>query len=216
MARTYYYALAQLLDYPTADYKQRITQVKVLLLVNQEQAAQVLERYRKSIEAISMEGLEELFTGTFDMMSVCIPYVSIHLFGEENFKRGEFMARLNNRYEETGFKHGDELPDHLSVMLRYLAQAEDGEAAELVKFCILAPLEKMISKLHVKNPYSHLLDVIETTLKTDFPKIVAAPLPVEQKSSFGSCQTVSNECGCSLVPPTNEFLDMKHLTATRS
>lgn len=215
MTRTYYNSLAELLDYPDADYKQRITRAKALLPVNQEEAALGLEKYRKSIEAISVEGIEELYTGTFDMMAVCVPYVSIHLFGEENFKRGEFMARLNNRYEESEFnKRGDELPDHLSVLLRYLSQTGYEEAAELLEFCVLAPLKKMIGKLHAENPYSHLLKAIETVLKTDFPEIIAAPLPIERQSSSGSCPAVSSECSCSSVLPINQPRNIEPLTTT--
>jgi nitrate reductase assembly molybdenum cofactor insertion protein NarJ len=39
------------------------------------------------------------------------------------------MAKLNGEYHARDFSAGSELPDHLCVMLRFLAEAEDDELA---------------------------------------------------------------------------------------
>jgi nitrate reductase delta subunit len=56
-----------------------------------------------------------------------------------------FMVKLKERYRFYDFSPGNELPDHLAVMLRFLARLEEGEeSGELVRACIIPSLEKMI------------------------------------------------------------------------
>lgn len=127
------------------------------------------------------DDLQELYTATFDVTPVCVPYVSIHLFGEENFKRGEFMAALNARYVETGFATNGELADHIAVLLRFAAQVDEVERRELAEFCLLGPLEKMIAALPEANPYRQVLEAV----KAEFAGVQAAPLPVELMQTHG-------------------------------
>jgi len=124
---------------------------------------------------------QELYTATFDVTPVCVPYVSIHLFGEENFKRGEFMAALHARYAEVGFTTNGELADHLAVLLRYAAQADEAERRELAEFCLLGPVRKMTAALAKDNPYRAVLEAV----LAEFPDVQQAPAPVEQMQQHG-------------------------------
>jgi nitrate reductase delta subunit len=90
------------------------------------QAAALLTEFYSFVEQASPARLEELYTGTFDLQAVCYPYVGYHLFGD-NYKRGMFMAQLNAGYRERGFSAGKELPDHVAVILRFLAPVPEAE-----------------------------------------------------------------------------------------
>jgi nitrate reductase delta subunit len=61
------------------------------------------------------------------------------------------MARLADVYRQDGFQDGrpgGELPDHLTVVLRYLAAAPDGPSRTAVLEDALVPaLEKMVAAL---------------------------------------------------------------------
>ncbi len=89
------------------------------------QAAALLTEFCSFVEQASPARLEELYTGTFDLQAVCYPYVGYHLFGD-SYKRGMFMAQLNAGYRERGFSAGNELPDHVAVILRFLASGPGG------------------------------------------------------------------------------------------
>ncbi|MBI5688431.1 MAG: molecular chaperone TorD family protein [Verrucomicrobia bacterium] len=167
--------LARLLEYPTG----------------QDYAA-----FAPALAALSQDEREELYTGTFDVTPACVPYVSIHLFGEENFKRGEFMAALSARYAAAGFETRGELPDHLAVLLRFLAQTDEAERRELVQFCLLGPLGKMIAALSDENPYRALLKAVREVLAAAYPDLQPAVSPLEQMQSHGAvCVTADTGCG---------------------
>jgi nitrate reductase molybdenum cofactor assembly chaperone NarJ/NarW len=156
-----------------------------------------LQRFVGAMSALSPDEREELYTATFDVMPACVPYVSIHLFGEENFKRGEFMAGLQARYAEAGFSAGGELPDHLCVLLRFAAQAGETERRELVEFCLLGPLGRMMEGLSEANPYRALLESVRETLQSACPGVRPAASPVEQMRSHGTaCDGTGAGCGC--------------------
>lgn len=157
--------------------------------------------FSPALAALSQDEREELYTATFDVTPACVPYVSIHLFGEENFKRGEFMAALRARYTAAGLETCGELPDHLSVLLRFLAQTDETERRELVQFCLLGPLGKMIASLSDENPYHALLEAVREVLAGAYPDLQAAPSPLEQMQTHSACSTVATGCGgCSTTP----------------
>lgn len=178
--------LARLLEYPTG----------------QDYAA-----FAPALGALSRDEREELYTATFDVTPTCVPYVSIHLFGEENFKRGEFMAALGARYAAAGFETRGELPDHLSVMLRFLAQTDEAERRELVRFCLLGPLGKMIAALSDENPYRALLKAVREVLTAAYPDLQPALSPLEQMQTHSACKTVTDGCGgCGSLTHHSSFV----------
>lgn len=160
-------ALAALLEYPGAD-------VDVRLAAAPAAAAAALA-------ALAAETREELFTATFDVTPACVPYVSIHLFGEENFKRGEFMAALHARYAQVRFDTRGELPDHLAVLLRFAAQTDAAEQRELAAYCLLGPMRRMLEALAADNAYRPVLEAACASLLRLCPDTQPAPSPLEQK-----------------------------------
>jgi len=181
-------ALAGLLEYPGADFDARIARAA---------AAAPLARFTAAISTLTTDEREELYTATFDVTPACVPYVSIHLFGEENFKRGEFMAGLHARYAQAGFDCNGELPDHVAVLLRFAAEADETERRELTEFCLLGPLGKMIVALAAENPYRPLLEAVREVLQAAYPGVKPAPSPREQRQQHGAdCAAISSGCNC--------------------
>ncbi|MBI5387238.1 MAG: molecular chaperone TorD family protein [Verrucomicrobia bacterium] len=181
-------ALAHLLEYPGGDFEARVSAAP---------SSASFACFSTAMLALSPNEREELYTATFDVTPACVAYVSIHLFGEENFKRGEFMARLHERYSQAGFTTGGELPDHLSVLLRFAAETGEAECRELAEFCLLGPLGKMIAALTEGNPYRALLEAVREVLHAAYPGVKPAPSPLEQMQHHGAgCATISAGCGC--------------------
>lgn len=189
--------LARLLEYPV--WSNADTLVRAVLRPDNSADKSVrVTDFARAFAALSQDEREELYTATFDVTPACVPYVSIHLFGEESFKRGEFMAALSARYAAAGFETRGELPDHLSVLLRFLAQTDEAEQRELVQFCLLGPLGKMIAALSDENPYRALLGTVREVLASAYPDLQPAVSPLEQMQSHGAaCATADAGCnGC--------------------
>ncbi len=185
--------LANLLEYPGPEFDSRLAA-----------AESASPGFVGQMCALSAEDREELFSATFDINPSCVPYTGIHLFGEENFKRGEFMAALFARYEETGFVPNGDLPDHLANLLRFAASADDAECRELAEFCMLGPLQKMTKSLDETNPYHALLESVRTALEEALPGILPATSPFDQMRSTPCVST-----GCASCLPVSELEPVK-------
>ena len=158
----------------------------------------MLGRFLGTASQMELGELESLYLRTFEIAAPCIPYISIHLFGEESFERGAFMAKLLDRYGQLEFVAGDELPDHLSVMLRFADRVEGEELYELLHYCLLRPVQIMMERLEASNPYVQVLGALLEVLRGRFPGLTPAPLPVEQKRTHSPCHehaASSSSCG---------------------
>lgn len=190
-------AVARLLEYPGSGLPRHIGEAREEL---DGDALARFEQFAVPFLALAPEVREELYTATFDVTPACVAYVSIHLFGEENFKRGEFMAALHARYAAAGFHPGGELPDHLAVLLRFAAGTDPAEGRELAEFCLLGPLGRMMAALSGENPYRALLETVREVLRQAHPDARPAVSPREQMRQHGTlCAPVSAGCGCGAL-----------------
>jgi len=89
------------------------------------------------------------------------------LFGE-SFDRGKFLVRLQERYRERDFVWGNELADHIPVILRFLGRLGPDEelAQNLLDKCLVPVLRLMNNNFKPDdaepvNPYAA---VLQTTL----------------------------------------------------
>lgn len=164
-----YDSFADLLSYPTADLWQQAEACLAQLCESHPEAAQALGTFSTSLQKRTLEQMEELYTVVFDMQPVCYPYVGYQLFGE-SYKRGAFMAQLNEAYHAFGYSTGLELPDHLSVVLHFLGLDSANRQGEFCQALLnegVAPaLEKMLRTFdpQSENPYFGLLTALQLVL----------------------------------------------------
>ena len=141
-------AFADLLSYPAADAAEPGRRCRAL--VAGRPAAAHLDAFLARAARARPHELEEVYAATFDLDPACPPYLGHHLAGESP-KRGAFMARLAQAYQEDGFAGagaGGELPDHLTVVLRYLAAVPEGPSSAVVlRDALLPALDKMLAAL---------------------------------------------------------------------
>lgn len=160
-----YSLYADLFSYPNDRIFLTVADLLGLTSQSNEQVFEDLEKFSNSIANLTIPELKELYTRSFDLMAVCSPYIGIHLFGEDNYKRGGLMAKLNDEFQRRNFQTNKELPDHLAVILRFLVISNEEEAKEIVEYFLRQPLEKMISILNeTKNPYLYLLKALQCDL----------------------------------------------------
>ena len=166
-----YDGLGQLAECPREDYRDTLESCRRGLMELCPEGSASLAQFQKATEGWSKDEREEAYLRVFDISPVAVPYVSVHLFGEENYRRGEFMARLHQAFGEKGFECGGELPDHFALLTRFAGRLEGEEREELLSLCLKEPLVKMRVALEkAGNPYRHLLQALLDVLETDLKK----------------------------------------------
>jgi len=151
-------AVGALLEYPDSSFQQRYDDAFASLEEVDRDAVTAIKSFLAELGGMSTEYAQELYTRSFDLSPVCVPYASVHLFGAESFKRAELMTGLKTVYERVGFDCGGELPDHIAVLLQCAPRFDEEEWSELVTLVLLPALEKMIPALeHSGSPWRHAL-----------------------------------------------------------
>ncbi len=157
----HYAFLARILDYPdkglAAALKESIAESQLI----SPQAAKLLGRFSVECERLGLDRLEETYANTFDLQADCSLYAGHHLFGED-WRRSLFLAELKERYQACGFSCGNEVPDHLGALLRFLSvQLDPEEERVLLEDCVLPVASKIAARLDpALNPYRVALDAL--------------------------------------------------------
>jgi len=138
---------ADIVDYPAPGLAGKAAECAALIGAAQPEAAALLESFGRFAEQKSLGKLQEVYSGFFDLNSICHPYVGYQLFGE-NYKRSIFLIGLKKAYRAEGFETGtSELPDRLSIVLRFVAHSKGGEEIdELLNRGLLPALARMTTK----------------------------------------------------------------------
>jgi nitrate reductase delta subunit len=164
-----YDLFADLLEYPTLVTSLKAGHCYERLQQVRPDVAPFLESFYHVMEQQTLEKMQELYTVTFDMQPVCYPYLGYQLFGE-SYKRGAFMAQLNETYHTAGYSTEQELPDHIAVVLHFIGLNSDNRHGD---FCLslqneglIPALEKMLKTFGGKseNPYFGLLSALQLFL----------------------------------------------------
>jgi nitrate reductase molybdenum cofactor assembly chaperone NarJ/NarW len=138
---------ADILDYPAPGLARKAAECAALIGAAQPEAVALLDRFRGFAEETALGKLQEVYSGFFDLNSICHPYVGYQLFGE-NYKRSIFLVGLKKAYRAAGFEaDASDLPDRLSVVLRFVAHSKGGEEIdELLNRGLLPALARMTTK----------------------------------------------------------------------
>jgi nitrate reductase delta subunit len=166
-----YDGLAGLFIYPGEDYRERLAECRQLASPIPE-AAVLLERFAGRTAGLTPEGIEELYTQTFDLNPVCSPEVGWHLFGE-NYSRGEFLVQMRQEMRRAGLEESTELPDHLCHVLAVVARLGQREADRFVSAYVLPALQKMLAGVAGKdNPYEGLLEAVRCVVTSPYGAVL--------------------------------------------
>ncbi|MBI4546154.1 MAG: molecular chaperone TorD family protein [Gemmatimonadetes bacterium] len=134
--------LAELLEYPTPNVASAAAGAARMLAPACPEAAARVNHFAAWAEQTPPAELEEVYAAAFELNPMYCLYVGHHLFGE-SYQRSRFLVELRARYRETGISEGTELPDHLSLLLRYLAHERGPEADELIREALVPALAVM-------------------------------------------------------------------------
>ncbi|MGH9739037.1 MAG: nitrate reductase molybdenum cofactor assembly chaperone [Candidatus Acidiferrales bacterium] len=156
-----YLLFAEVLDYPGPELSRRVSELACELAIELPQAEGLIKTFQGSHESMGTAKLQEIYTRTFDMQPDCTPNLGYHLFGEDQ-RRGVFLAKLNELYQQAKVDTGNELPDHVCFLLRYLATGlGTEETTDIITDCLLPAVSKIAHRVDApSNPYRGVLDAL--------------------------------------------------------
>ena len=142
-----YDALARMLDYPEGKQQLQDDYRLVSTFLNMRRLGTPITEFAEFVDTSSLAALQEEYVATFDFNPATAPYLGHHLFGD-NQKKGGYMIMLKQEYGRCGYKPvGTELPDHLSVVLSFLAHLarQEGQGARqpFIAECVLPGVERL-------------------------------------------------------------------------
>ena len=150
-------ALSLLLSYPTVELQQAMPEIGGVLASDTRLTAAARRDLRPLVAALEVGeiyDLEERFVMLFDRSRTLSLNLFEHVHGESR-DRGGAMVSLLETYRAGGFEPAtSELPDHLPVLLEYLATRPAAEAREMLADAahILAALEARLARRD--SPYA--------------------------------------------------------------
>jgi nitrate reductase delta subunit len=129
-------ALSALLCYPTPELKAATDEIRAALGAGgllSAQSRSAMEPLLVEIETADVYDLQERFVALFDRSRTLSLNLFEHVHGESR-DRGGAMVDLVETYRNAGFDPAtSELPDHLPVLLEFLAQRPLGEAMDTLE-----------------------------------------------------------------------------------
>jgi len=159
-----YSLFAEILGYPECPIGKAVGDCMAELAPEFPRARAQLSDFENAIAGKNRGQLREAYTNAFDLRPDCTPNLGYHLFGDDG-RRGLFLAELKGRMEARGIPLGFELPDHISLLLRYLEAVEE-ERAPVVEDCMLPAVSRMAEILDsTENPYRHALRALLSLLQ---------------------------------------------------
>jgi nitrate reductase delta subunit len=128
-------ALSLILSYPTRELKDAMPEIGGVLASDTRLTAAARRALRPLVESLAREDiydLEERFVMLFDRSRTLSLNLFEHVHGESR-DRGGAMVSLIETYRAGGFEPATtELPDHLPVLLEFLATRPAAEAQEIL------------------------------------------------------------------------------------
>jgi nitrate reductase delta subunit len=164
-------ALSLILSYPTLELQDAMPEIGGVLASDTRLTAAARRSLRLIVTALGerdIYALQEAYVSLFDRSKSISLNLFEHVHGESR-DRGGAMVSLVETYREAGFDPiSSELPDHLPVLLEYLAMQPAGEAKD-----VLADA-------------AHIFEVISTRLErreSNYAAIFAALLQLSEQKT---------------------------------
>ena len=208
MIRTFK-ALSALLSYPSRDLQEAIPLIRKVLvseaLLTPAQA-EALQPLLRNIATGDLFDLQEAYVLIFDRSRTLSLNLFEHIHGESR-DRGGAMVDLLETYRVGGFDLvGPELPDHLPVLLEFLATQPIAVAREILADAgpILAVLTERLTRR--ETPYAAILAALADLGKGALEGEVAAALlaePDDNPEDLAALDAVWEEAQVTFAPDPN-------------
>ncbi len=222
---SHYSAIADIFRYPEKDtYKHLVNNLGNILSDKYPTAYKEILPFIEYVNNNDFYTVEEIFTKTFHIQSICYLDIGYVLFGED-YKRGEFLVQMKKEQEMANNDCGTELADNLPNVLKLVTLIKDQQFLNELSVRILIPtIKKMLdefeaSRIALKdkvrkkkqkvillennkdiNIYQNVLIALSNILTTDFSS-VSYNDPIIKPSIGGN---FLNDCGSCSTSDTNK------------
>ncbi len=193
-----YTILAGLFDYPDAKTEDLLKLTRDILQEQYPMAIDSFMHFEETIRGMDLHSREEYFINTFEVEALISMDLGYILFGED-YKRGNFLAMMQQEQTQAGNDLGSELADHLPNVMRLLPLMTEKEVAEELACSIMLPAIREILKKfeQTDNVYRHAFETLLTVMETDFSGL---PYEVyEVKTDSQSCAGDAYACGADFL-----------------
>lgn len=164
-----YERIAELFVYPEDGCAESWLEVIAVIRPDHPGVAAELEQFLDKTSQLSLDGLEELYTRTFDLDPTVTLEIGWHLFGE-SYDRGRFLAALRESLHRAGVDEDGELPDHLATVFRFIPVLREDQRDWWIHQYPLMAIDRMLESLERSgSPYLHLLTAIARWLRAVHP-----------------------------------------------
>lgn len=156
---------ASLIEYPGETFQPQIAAAEKSFAAADPAIAELVSIFGEKVREKTLDDLQELFTGSFDMDPECTLDLGWHLFGDD-YKRGVFLAKVRRELARHEVHEVCELPDHLTHVLRLLAKMEAGEGNKFAQACVIPAVKKVSDVLEKRESiYSPLYKALVSYLE---------------------------------------------------
>lgn len=202
-------AMSALLSYPSADLQAVIAEIQAILAdeaVVQPAHTKALQPLLRRLETGDLFDLQEAYVLLFDRSRTLSLNLFEHVHGESR-DRGGAMVDLLETYRAGGFDLvGSELPDHLPVVLEFIATQplETGKAILADAGPILAVLAERLTRR--ETPYAAILAALADLGQSTSGSEVAAGLlaePDDNPEDLAALDAVWEEAQVTFAPDPN-------------
>ena len=160
-----YSLFGHIFERPGTSLSGQVNECLSMLTPFRREAADLMNRFKTFVEQTPFNRMQQIYDETFRLEEV-YPYVGYHLLGDGSHRK-LFLDGLTEQYRIYDFSSAQELPDHLGVMLQFLAQSENEEERdELISLCILPSLKRMLEGIEDDaTPYKSVLQALLLVLR---------------------------------------------------
>ncbi|MBI5180643.1 MAG: molecular chaperone TorD family protein [Nitrospirae bacterium] len=171
-----YTLFAELLDFPRENIRPKVEECIQDLFGSQypEDVIKELVSFKNDLDRLSIDALQELYSYTFELVSDTTLDMGYYLHaGQDGFKRARNLVAIKAMYRDKGFPFEEvskgELPDHLSVLLRFIGFIENEELRrDFMKTFVVVSMEKLHRNFQTKkNAYRHLINALYKIIDKD-------------------------------------------------
>jgi nitrate reductase delta subunit len=173
--RVIHHVASVLLSYPSDPHRQ-LQSLRALVETLPAPPRDRLSRVLDRMAATPPSTLAAEYVETFDLRRRCCPYLTYYTYGDTR-KRGYALLRFAHAYRAAGLEPtGEELPDHIAVVLEFSAAGHLRQAGRLLREH-RAAVELLARALaEAGSPYADVLEAVRATLPALDPRDVAAML----------------------------------------
>ncbi|HIJ21720.1 MAG: nitrate reductase molybdenum cofactor assembly chaperone [Gammaproteobacteria bacterium] len=159
-----YTVLARLLDYPTPDLMNHLSEIREVMDSEPQvepSEREVVSEFMSWIQLHELTGIQQIYVQTFDMVPEHDLHMTHHIHGD-NRDRGPALIDLSEHFRANGLEIKDgEIPDYLPLLLEYVSTLGEDES----RF-FLADVGKILSILadnleKADSPYARLIRLVE-------------------------------------------------------